>query len=112
VTERIPPLKIRGRTYHQIGLPYHWGSIGLSKGDPASELIAFVADPNVSIQESKVFTGNIEPGRRSRQRRAATSGPLAKPAAPEERGDLDVVRDKPQGEHGLWAGERKQTEQS
>jgi formate dehydrogenase major subunit len=112
VTERIPPLKVCGRTIHQVGLPYHWGSVGLSKGDAASELIAFVADPNVSIQESKVLTGNIEPGRRSRQRRAATSGPLAKPASPQERGDLDAVNDKPLGQHGLWAGERKQTEQS
>ncbi len=33
---------------------------------PANDLIGFVADPNVSIQESKAFTGNIEPGRRRR----------------------------------------------
>ena len=42
-------------------------------GDAANELISFVADPNVSIQESKCLTGNIEPGRRSRMRRAVTS---------------------------------------
>ena len=67
VTERIPDLKIRGRTFHQIGLPYHWGSVGLAKGDAANELIGFVGDPNVSIQESKALTGNIRPGRRGRQ---------------------------------------------
>jgi formate dehydrogenase major subunit len=76
VSRRIPPLKIKGRTIHQIGLPYHWGSKGLSKGDAVNELISFVADPNTSIQESKALTGNIEAGRLSKMRRAATSGPL------------------------------------
>ena len=36
------------------------------RGDSANFLISFVADPNVSIQESKAFTGNIRPGRRNR----------------------------------------------
>jgi formate dehydrogenase major subunit len=67
VTERLRPLRIRGRMVHQIGLPYHWGREGLARGDSANDLIAFVADPNVSIQESKAFTGNIEPGRRKKR---------------------------------------------
>lgn len=75
VTERLPPLRIRGRggfqTVHQIGLPYHWGSRGRALGDAANELIAFVADPNVQIQESKALTGNIRPGRRARPARGA-----------------------------------------
>jgi formate dehydrogenase major subunit len=76
ITDRIPPLKIRGRTVHQIGLPYHWGSHGRSVGDAANELISFVADPNVSIQESKALTGNIEPGRHGTGRRIpAKRGP-------------------------------------
>ena len=66
VTERMRPLRIRGRTIHQIGVPYHWGSKGLVKGDSANELISFVADPNVSIQESKALTGDIRAGRRNR----------------------------------------------
>jgi formate dehydrogenase major subunit len=73
VTERIPPLRVGGRTIHQIGLPYHWGSRGRSVGDAANELIAFVADPNVSIQESKALTAAIAPGRQSRGRRSPTS---------------------------------------
>jgi formate dehydrogenase major subunit len=79
VTDRVRPLVLGKdrRTVHQIGLPYHWGSKGLSRGDAVNELISFVADPNVSIQESKCLTGNIEPGRRSRGRRVVTSGPLA-----------------------------------
>jgi formate dehydrogenase major subunit len=63
VTERLRPLRIKGRTIHQIGLPYHWGSKGLVKGSSTNDLISFVADPNVSIQESKALTGNIRPGR-------------------------------------------------
>jgi formate dehydrogenase major subunit len=66
VTPRIPPLRVRRRVVHQIGLPYHWGTIGRVTGDAANELIGFVADPNVSIQESKALTGDIRPGRRSR----------------------------------------------
>jgi formate dehydrogenase major subunit len=31
-----------------------------------NELISFVADPNVSIQESKALTADIRPGRRTR----------------------------------------------
>jgi formate dehydrogenase major subunit len=80
VTPRLKPLRMRGRTVHQIALPYHWGGKGLVTGDSANELIAQVADPNVSIQESKAFTGNIEPGRRSRGRRVVTSGDLFGPA--------------------------------
>jgi formate dehydrogenase major subunit len=66
VTRRIPSLRIRGRMVHQIGVPYHWSSKGLVRGDAANDLIGFVADPNVSIQESKALTATIAPGRRIR----------------------------------------------
>jgi formate dehydrogenase major subunit len=66
VTERIRPLRVRGRTIHQIGLPYHWGPNGLSTGDAANELLPAVLDPNVYIQESKAATCDIQPGRRPR----------------------------------------------
>ena len=36
-------------------------------GDATNELIGFVADPNVSIQESKALTADIAPGRRDRK---------------------------------------------
>lgn len=118
VTERITPLRIRGRTIEQIGLPYHWGSQGLVRGDSASELIAFVADPNVSIQESKALTGNIVAGRRSRDRRAVTSGPMVPPLSGEgetshlEERDLPSVQHKPVGKHGVRSGRSKQTEET
>jgi formate dehydrogenase major subunit len=69
VTRRIRPLRVRGRICHQIGLPYHWGAVGLVRGDAANELLSFVADPNVNIMESKALTGSIEPGRHSRSHR-------------------------------------------
>jgi formate dehydrogenase major subunit len=74
VTRRMTPLRVRGRTVHVIGLPYHWSYLGRVRGDPANELIALVADPNVHIQESKALTVAIVPGRASRGRRAATDG--------------------------------------
>jgi formate dehydrogenase major subunit len=74
VTRRMKPLRVKGRSVHVIGLPYHWSYVGRVTGDPANELIAFAADPNVSIQESKALTGDIVPGRHSFGRRAATDG--------------------------------------
>jgi formate dehydrogenase major subunit len=79
VTERIAPLRMKGRTVHQIGLPYHWGYRGMVRGDVTNELISFVADPNVSIQESKALTADIRPGRTAPVRRVVTSGPVVPP---------------------------------
>lgn len=68
VTERMTPLTISGHTVHQIGLPYHWG-VGrdaVVEGDGANDLLGIVLDPNVQIQESKVGSCDIRPGRRPR----------------------------------------------
>jgi formate dehydrogenase major subunit len=78
VTDRVRPLEVGGRRVHHIGLPYHWGPVGRTRGDSANDLIGLVGDPNVSIQESKAFTANIIAGRRA-GRRAAT----AREAAPQ-----------------------------
>jgi formate dehydrogenase major subunit len=66
VTDRMMPLRVDGQVLHQIGLPYHWGPNGLSKGDAANELSAIVLDPSSHIQEVKAFTADIRPGRRPR----------------------------------------------
>jgi formate dehydrogenase major subunit len=66
VTDRIPPLRVRGRVVEQIGLPYHWGPNGIAKGDAANELSPIVLDPNAHIQEDKAFNAAIRPGRRPR----------------------------------------------
>jgi formate dehydrogenase major subunit len=67
VTERVKPLRVRGHTVHQIGLPYHWGRGGISPvvtGDSANDLLGVTLDPNVAIQESKAASCDIQPGRR------------------------------------------------
>jgi len=112
VTERIRPLRAGKRVIHQIGLPYHWGAKGRVRGDAANELIGFVADPNVSIQESKALTGNIFPGRRSRGRRVITSGELVPPGPDGAPRDLPVVAAKPRGRHGIKAVEGKKGEET
>jgi formate dehydrogenase major subunit len=111
VTARLRPLRIRRRLIHQIGLPYHWGSVGLVRGDAVNELISFVADPNVSIQESKALTAAIDPGRRSRSRRIVPSSPLEGPTKRRPR-DLPVARSRPRGQHGVRAPETKEGEQA
>ena len=69
VTRRLRPLRIPGEgVIQQVGLPYHWGSEGLVTGDVVNDLLPFVLDPNVFIQESKVATCDIRPGRRPRGR--------------------------------------------
>jgi formate dehydrogenase major subunit len=64
ITDRMAPLRVDGRVIHQIWLPYHWGSNGLITGDSANDLLGITLDPNVLIQESKVGTCDIQPGRR------------------------------------------------
>jgi formate dehydrogenase major subunit len=64
VTERAKPLRMAGTTVHQIGVPWHWGSNGLSTGDAANELLSVALDPNVHIMETKAATCDIRPGRR------------------------------------------------
>jgi len=66
VTERVRPLRIQGRVVHQVGLPYHWGSRGLTTGGAANDLMHMALDPNVHIQEAKASTCDIRPGRRPR----------------------------------------------
>jgi formate dehydrogenase major subunit len=110
VTDRIVPLRIGKRTFQQIGLPYHWGSTGLVKGDSANELSALAADPNVSIMNSKAHTAAIEPGR------------VAFRFQPKRHGNRlpgDGLRDlplvgshRPEGKHRVVASQDKQGDQT
>ncbi len=68
VTDRVRPLTIQGRVTHTVGLPYHWGTMGLSTGDSANDLFHLGLDPNVHIQEVKAAVCDIQPGRRPRGR--------------------------------------------
>ncbi len=64
VTERMTPMTVGGRRLHHVGVPYHWGPNGYTTGDSANELAHVSLDPNSHIQEVKVLTCDIRPGRR------------------------------------------------
>jgi formate dehydrogenase major subunit len=64
ITERMRPLRVQGRVVHQVWMPYHFGKSGLATGDVMNDLLGVVVDPNVSIQESKVATCDVQPGPR------------------------------------------------
>ena len=65
VTERIQPLSINGKTVHVVGLPWHYGFVGLCKGGPekrsyaANQLSPHVGDANTMIPEYKAFLVNV-----------------------------------------------------
>jgi formate dehydrogenase major subunit len=61
ITRRMRPLWIDGRRVHQVGLPYHWGYKGISKGDVVNDLLAISEEPNVRIMETKALVCNIQP---------------------------------------------------
>ena len=65
VTRRIRPFQVMGRTVHQIGMPWHWGFRGVVTGAVTNALLPLVADPNVTIHESKAFMCNVVAGRRA-----------------------------------------------
>ncbi len=59
VTKRFQPFKINEKIVHQIGLPWHWGFAGLSKGHIANRLTPHVGDANTTIPEYKAFLCNL-----------------------------------------------------
>jgi formate dehydrogenase major subunit len=109
VTERLRPLKLGRRVFHQIGLPYHWGNRGLITGDSTNELLAFGADCNTSIMESKAITGSIRPGRRERQPEMVKT---SSNTPGDELRDLPVARERPVGKHGVHGPKSRQNEQT
>jgi formate dehydrogenase major subunit len=61
VTKRIVGLQVDGRTVHTVGLPNHWGFVGIAKpGYLVNTLTPFVGDANTQTPEYKSFTVNIE----------------------------------------------------
>ena len=114
ITERIRPLQLGDRTVHQVGLPYHWGvgDQALVSGDSANDLFGVTLDPNVHIQESKVASCDIRPGRRPRgpellafvedyRRRAGITvqtGQTRRTPAPDDHGDASGSSDGERGD--------------
>src|SRR5690606_34086756 len=61
VTPRIPRLTVDGKTIDTVGLPNHWGFLGLTEpGYLVNTLTPFVGDANSQTPEFKSFTVNIE----------------------------------------------------
>jgi formate dehydrogenase major subunit len=60
VTDRIGVMQVAGKPIHHVGMPWHWGWMGLSTGDVVNDLTSWVGDPNVSIHEGKAFICNVE----------------------------------------------------
>jgi formate dehydrogenase major subunit len=60
VTKRIRPLTVDGKTMHHVGIPIHFGFVGVAKnGFLANELTPFVGDANSQTPEFKAFLVNI-----------------------------------------------------
>jgi formate dehydrogenase major subunit len=70
ITDRLKPVRIAGRTVHQVGLPYHFGTNGLVKGDMVNDLLPISEEPNVRIMETKALLCDVRPGRRPKGRQA------------------------------------------
>ena len=62
VTGRIRPYRLKDKTVHHVGLPWHWGYKGLTTGDVVNDLTSLVGDPNVTIHEGKVFVCQVTKG--------------------------------------------------
>jgi formate dehydrogenase major subunit len=62
VTKRLGPLDIDGQKVYQIGIPIHWGFVGINTGQHwlANALTPFVGDASARTPEYKAFLVNIE----------------------------------------------------
>jgi formate dehydrogenase major subunit len=112
VTDRVQPIRMNGRTFEQIGLPYHWGSHGLVRGDSANELSNFAADPNVSIMNSKAHTANIESGRKAAVLQTFLKAAGADPLPGDRLRDLPRAHERPIGSHLVRGSKDKQGDQT
>jgi formate dehydrogenase major subunit len=74
VTARMKPLRIAGRTIHQVAVPWHWGYNGVSTGDSANDVLHLSGDPNVNIETTKALTCDVRAGRRATPATSAVTG--------------------------------------
>ena len=59
VTDRFKQFKLNGKVCEEIGLPWHWGFMGLSTGHSANVLTPHVGDANTMIPEYKAFLCDV-----------------------------------------------------
>ena len=60
VTKRIKPLTVNGKIVWTVGIPVHWGFVGITQGSMANQLTPFVGDANTRCPEFKAFLVNVE----------------------------------------------------
>ncbi len=60
VTDSLKPIKVNGEMYETIGLPWHYGFIGLATGCSANCLTHSVGDANTMIPEYKAFLCDVQ----------------------------------------------------
>jgi formate dehydrogenase major subunit len=62
VTKRLGSLRVDGKRIYQIGIPIHWGFVGINTGQHwlANALTPFVGDASSRTPEFKAFLVNIE----------------------------------------------------
>jgi len=65
VTERFEPFWVQGRIVHQVGVPWHWGWLGLARGDSGNVLTPNVGDANTMIPEFKAFLCDVQKKRKA-----------------------------------------------
>jgi formate dehydrogenase major subunit len=59
VTKRFRPYTLNGKTVHQVGVPWHWGYQGVSRGCTANVLTPHIGDANTMIPEYKAFLCDV-----------------------------------------------------
>ncbi|MGZ5568282.1 MAG: formate dehydrogenase subunit alpha, partial [Limisphaerales bacterium] len=59
ISRRIQPIHLNGQIVHQVFMPFHFGAAGPFKGGTANDLFELVAEPNISIPESKACLCNV-----------------------------------------------------
>jgi formate dehydrogenase major subunit len=62
VTKRLGPLQVDGKKVYQIGIPIHWGFVGINAEQHwlANALTPYVGDASARTPEFKAFLVNIE----------------------------------------------------
>ncbi len=60
VTSRFKTYNLNGKKVHHVGMPWHYGWVGIATGDSANFLSPHVGDGNTAIPEYKAFLVNVE----------------------------------------------------
>ena len=62
VTRRLGPVTVGGKKVYHVGIPIHWGFVGINTGEHwlANALTPFVGDANARTPEFKAFLVNVE----------------------------------------------------